>query len=61
VKPDNEIGRKLMHSVSALPKIDPASLEKMFNNNLQDLLLVVYLANLTRTQLALSEKLQKAI
>ena len=30
----------------------------MFNSQVQDMLVVVYLANLTRTQLALAEKLQ---
>jgi hypothetical protein len=30
----------------------------MFNTSVQDMLTVVYLANLTRTQLALAEKLQ---
>ena len=31
---------------------------QMFNSQVQDMLVVVYLANLTRTQLALAEKLQ---
>jgi translation initiation factor 3 subunit F len=61
VQPNNTIGRLLADSLSSLPKIEPQSLEKMFNNSVQDLLLVVYLANLTRTQLALAEKLQKSI
>jgi len=58
---NNNIGRFLADTVSSLPKIDPSSLEKMFNNSLQDLLLVVYLANLTRTQLTLAEKLQRVV
>jgi len=53
------VGRFLATAMSSLPKIDPATLEKMINNSNQDLLLVVYLANLTRTQLHLAEKLQK--
>jgi len=53
------IGRLLADTVSALPRVEPGQLEKMFNNSLQDLLMVVYLANLTRTQLALAEKLQR--
>jgi len=56
---DANVGRFLASSISALPKIDPPTLEKMFNNSIQDLLLVVYLANLTRTQLHLAEKLKK--
>jgi translation initiation factor 3 subunit F len=46
--------------VDALGPLDD-NYEKMFNNSLQDLLMVVYLANLTRTQLKLAEKLQSAI
>jgi len=61
IKPDPKIGRFLADAISALPKIEPSALEKMFNNTLQDLLLVVYLANLTRTQLSLAEKLQRVV
>jgi len=61
ITPDPKIGRFLADAISALPKIEPSTLEKMFNNTLQDLLLVVYLANLTRTQLTLAEKLQRVV
>jgi len=61
VTPDNKIGRFLADAVASLPKFDLASWEKVFNNNLQDLLMVIYLANLTRTQLSLAEKLQKVV
>ena len=33
----------------------------MFNNTLQDLLMVVYLANLTKTQVVLQEKLNQVL
>jgi len=61
IPPNNTVGRFLMETVSSLPRIEPSELEKMFNNSLQDLLLVVYLANLTRTQLTLAERLQKVV
>jgi translation initiation factor 3 subunit F len=61
VQPNPAIGRFLAESVTGLPRLEPAVLEKMFNSSLQDLLLVVYLANLTRTQLTLAEKLQKVV
>jgi len=61
VTPNTNIGRFLAETVSGLPRLDPSLLEKMFSNSLQDLLLVVYLANLTRTQLTLAEKLQKVV
>ena len=52
------VGRFLLDSVAAVPKIDQAKFEQIFNTNLQDLLMVVYLSTLTRTQLALAERLQ---
>jgi len=58
---NSKIGRFLADAVAALPKFDPNSADKIFNNNLQDLLMVVYLANLTRTQLSLAEKLQRVM
>jgi len=59
--PNNQVGRLLADALAAWPKLDQVNLEKVFNNNLQDLLMVVYLTNLTRTQVALSEKLQKTL
>jgi translation initiation factor 3 subunit F len=47
-----------MDTVSVVPKIDSTAFEKMFNSHLQDLLMVVYLANMTRTQLSVAERLQ---
>lgn len=58
---DNNIGRFLFSSLSVLPKIDPATLDRLFQNNIQDLLLLVYLSNLTRTQLQIAEKLTKSL
>ncbi|CAB5197290.1 unnamed protein product [Rhizophagus irregularis] len=55
---DNTIGRFLMDTISVVPKIDKVEFEKMFNGHLQDLLMVSYLANMTRTQLAIAERLQ---
>ncbi|KAI9023804.1 maintenance of mitochondrial structure and function-domain-containing protein [Phycomyces nitens] len=56
-KPNNAIGRYIMDTVSVVPKVDTTAFEKMFNSHLQDLLMVVYLANMTRTQLSITEKL----
>ncbi|KAI8074952.1 maintenance of mitochondrial structure and function-domain-containing protein [Gongronella butleri] len=56
-QPNNAIGRYIMDAVSVVPKIDPSVFEKTFNSHLQDLLMVVYLANMTRTQLSVAEKL----
>lgn len=61
IQGDAFVGRALAKAVSALPSFDTETIDKIFNNNIQDLLMVVYLANLTRTQIALAEKLQKAL
>jgi translation initiation factor 3 subunit F len=58
IEADPKIGRMIAEAVSTIPKIDVEVFEKMFNSSLQDLLMVVYLGSLTRTQLALAHKLQ---
>jgi len=50
---DNQIGRFLTKAVALLPKSDMEAMERVFHGSIQDLLMVVYLGNLTRTQLAL--------
>lgn len=59
VPANNTVGRYLMDTVSIVPKVDAAEFEKMFNSHLQDLLMVIYLANMTRTQLAVAKRLEK--
>ncbi|KAJ1564054.1 hypothetical protein HK405_015961 [Cladochytrium tenue] len=61
IEPNNAIGRFLMDTVESIPRIDPAAFEKMFNSHLQDLLMVVYLANLTRTQLSIAQRLHSLV
>jgi len=56
-----EVVRLLQQLVAAAPRLPTESFEKMFNTQVQDMLTVVYLANLTRTQLALAEKLQSSV
>ncbi|ORY07831.1 Mov34-domain-containing protein [Basidiobolus meristosporus CBS 931.73] len=58
VPANNTIGRFLMDTVSVIPKIDASSFEKLFNSHLQDLLMVVYLTNMTRAQLSIANSLQ---
>jgi len=57
IPPDNNVGRHLMKLINSIPKIDPEKFQEMLNDNMKDLLMVVYLSNLTKTQLALNEKL----
>jgi translation initiation factor 3 subunit F len=54
---DPQVGRLLLDTVSSLPKLDSSTFEKTFSDSMKDLLMVVYLANLTRTQLTLAQKL----
>eukprot|EP01018_Ginkgo_biloba_P036023 Gb_36251 [translate_table: standard] len=60
IVPDNNVGRYLADTIAAVPKISPDAFDKLFNDSVQDLLLVIYLAGLTRTQLSLAEKLNTA-
>eukprot|EP00741_Cyanophora_paradoxa_P008621 tig00001355_g8345.t1 len=60
-KGDAQVGRFLWEAVQSVPKLSRESFEKIFNNGLQDLLMVTYLASLTKTQIALSEKLQSSV
>jgi len=57
VAPDQTVGRYLMDTMATIPKMSPDAFDKLFNDSIQDLLLVNYLAGLTRTQLCLAEKL----
>lgn len=52
----NDIGRQLMSMVENVIPLDAANTEAM-NSVLKDLLMVIYLSNLSKTQLMLNEKL----
>jgi translation initiation factor 3 subunit F len=58
---DNEesrrIGMTLMDTLALAPRLDHAELERMFNSHLQDVLMVVYLSNLTRAQFDIANRL----
>lgn len=53
---DDTVGRFLMNLVNQVPKIVPDNFETMLNSNIGDLLMVTCLANLTQSQIAVSEK-----
>eukprot|EP00668_Euglena_longa_P041685 GGOE01054889.1.p1 GENE.GGOE01054889.1~~GGOE01054889.1.p1 ORF type:complete len:283 (-),score=125.88 GGOE01054889.1:298-1146(-) len=57
VKEDKNIGRALSAVISQVPMVSPQTFDKVFNDSLQDMLMVIYLSKLTRCQLALNEKL----
>jgi translation initiation factor 3 subunit F len=56
-EPSNVLGQYLMNALSLAPKVDPQDIERDFNNHIQDVLVVSYLANTIRTQIDLSQRL----
>lgn len=56
-EPNNALGQFLMNALSLTPKVDPAQIDRDFNNHIQDVLMVAYLANTIRTQIELSQRL----
>ena len=59
-EPSAALGQFLMNTLSLAPKVDPEDIERDFNNHVQDVLLVSYLANTVRTQIDLSNRLATA-
>ena len=49
LKANNAIGRFLADTVAAVPRLSREAFDKLFNDSVQDVLLVMYLSNLTRT------------
>lgn len=61
IKPDAEVGRKIADTLANVPRIRPEVIDKLFNDSLQDLLMVTYLSNITKTQLSIAEKLNASL
>ncbi|KAI1008138.1 Eukaryotic translation initiation factor 3 subunit F [Podosphaera aphanis] len=59
-EPSNTLGQFLRNALSLAPKVDPHDVERDFNNHIQDVLMVSYLANTIRTQIDLSQRLATA-
>jgi len=53
---DVELGESIASALHAVPHIDPATFQQMFTTHLQDLLMLVYLANMTHTQVNVADK-----
>jgi translation initiation factor 3 subunit F len=51
------LARRLLEELSLSPRLDGAELERMFNSHLQDVLMVVYLSSLVRSQFDLANRL----
>jgi translation initiation factor 3 subunit F len=59
--PDAEMGRKITDALAAVPRVRPEVFDKLFHDTLQDLLMVTYLSNITRTQITIAEKLNASL
>ena len=57
---DAEVGRFLADALASVPRLTREQFEKVFGDAIQDVLLVMYLSNVTKMQLMLAEKLQTA-
>ena len=55
------IGRQLMDTLALAPRLDSGELERMFNSHLQDVLMVVYLSNLVRTEFDVANRLSLVV
>lgn len=55
--PNTAVGRAMQQALALLPTSE-ASFEQMFTNGVQDVLMVIYLANLTRSHLLLAERMR---
>ncbi|XP_018017383.1 eukaryotic translation initiation factor 3 subunit F-1 [Hyalella azteca] len=54
---DSQIGRELTRMVNQVPQMAAGEFEEMLNTNMKDLLMVVYLSQLTKVNVSLNEKL----
>lgn len=54
---NNAVGRSLLDLINSVPHMNTDQFAQMFNSNVKDLLMVVTLSQLIKTQLQLNEKL----
>lgn len=57
IEGDLSVGRGLTNGLCSEPLIDMETVAALCNGSLQDALMVVYLSNLTRTQISIAEKI----
>jgi len=58
---DAETGRLLADTLATVPRVRPDVFDRIFHDSLQDLLMVTYLSNITRTQITIAEKLNASL
>lgn len=57
VAADDETGMTIADTLSTVPRIRKEVFDQLFNDSLQDMLMVNYLSHITKTQLTIAEKL----
>jgi translation initiation factor 3 subunit F len=57
VKADPKVGRAIANAINSIPYLEASGFEGVFNDHVRDLLMVTYLANFTKTQLCLADKI----
>jgi len=57
IKGDTEVGMAIAQAVAVVPHLSNIAFEKMFTQNARDLLMVMYLTNVTRSHLILADKI----
>jgi translation initiation factor 3 subunit F len=55
------VGRQIADTLATLPRIRPEVLDRLFHDSLQDVLMVTYLSNITRTHMMLAEQLNASL
>lgn len=58
---DPAVGQALAETIAAVPHVDAEVFSQTFSASVHDLLMVVYLTNITRAQLAVAEKLNATV
>ncbi len=61
VEANHTIGRALVDALAFIPRIDPVVFNTIVDQHRQDLKMITHLTELTRKQLAISEKLHSLI
>mmetsp|Transcript_13393 Transcript_13393/g.38562 ORF Transcript_13393/g.38562 Transcript_13393/m.38562 type:complete len:335 (+) Transcript_13393:138-1142(+) len=56
-----EVGRQIANTLASVPSVRPEVLDNLFNDSLQDLLMVTYLSKITKTQLTIADKLNASL
>lgn len=58
---DATVGRQIADALTSVPRIRPEVFDRLFHDSLQDLLMVTYLSNITKTQVTIAEKLNASL